>query len=184
MLSENSVGVPDYGNDMTIVSESSDNVHGIYLCYKYGIGRLISDTIDKKEKYWFFATSYTIPDIYEKYDTAEYYDGDPTSMSYTLKKSGYIRAVACWSYLFKDEALKRFPDGKSCGFQVWLRRNGGFIQLAEMTSSLDKSGSINSGFVPVRQGDVILWGTYHDSNNVVPYMYSITFYPLAQEIVE
>ena len=102
--------------------------------------------------------------------------------------AGITLVIRCFvrfkNNLFKDEALKRFPDGKSCGFQVWLRRNGGFIQLAEMTSSLDKSGSINSGFVPVRQGDVILWGTYHDSNNVVPYMYSITFYPLAQEIVE
>ena len=84
MLSENSVGVPDYGNDMTIVSESSDNVHGIYLCYKYGIGRLISDTIDKKEKYWFFATSYTIPDIYEKYDTAEYYMAETQWWIYSI----------------------------------------------------------------------------------------------------
>ena len=165
VASENSVGVPDYGNGMTIVEESSDNVHGIYLCSHWGIGRFISDTIDKKEKYWFFATSYTIPDIYEKYDTAEYY-------------------VACWSYLFKDEALKRFPNGKSCGFHVWLRRNGAMVKLAEMNVSLDKNASTTSGFVPVRQGDTILWGTYRDYNNVVPYNYAILFYPLAQEIVQ
>ena len=98
MLSENSVGVPDYGNDMTIVSESSDNVHGIYLCYKYGIGRLISDTIDKKEKYWFFATSYTIPDIYEKYDTAEYYRVGHICLKMKPLKDSLMERAAAFKY--------------------------------------------------------------------------------------